>query len=421
MDGGGRRRSRRRRRSTTGTSASPPSATGRTAGPACSTSTAGSIDIVNNYEHLSFNVGPTLLSWLETHRARGATSACSTADRAGGGAIAQAYNHMILPLANERDVRTQVRWGLADFEHRFGRAGRGHVAARDRGERRRAARAGRGGRRVHDPGARPGGRVRSTRWRAVSMGASGRQRTVDRPSSSTTAHLPRPRVRAHRAVEPGADPRAVVVAAGDGTPVCVATDGETFGHHHKFADRALAYAFSHEARRRRRAGHERRRNSSTRSRPTTRCACTRAPGRAPTACGAGRTTAAATPAASPAGTRRGGRRCARRSTCVRDHGAEVFERRGRERAARPVGGPRRLHRRGPRRRTHRRLPRRAQPRRRRPRRRARRCSRRSATRCSCTRRAAGSSTTSPGIETVQILRYAARAIDLLDEIGEPVD
>ena len=90
-------------------------------GPRASTSTAASPAIVDNYEHLSFNVGPTLLSWLERAPRPTSTSACSTADRAGGGAIAQAYNHMILPLANERDVRTQIRWGLADFEHRFGR------------------------------------------------------------------------------------------------------------------------------------------------------------------------------------------------------------------------------------------------------------------------------------------------------------
>ena len=78
------------------------------------------VAIVDNYAHLSFNVGPTLLSWLETHEPE-VLARMIEGDRTGGGAIAQAYNHMILPLATERDIRTQVRWGIADFRLRFGR------------------------------------------------------------------------------------------------------------------------------------------------------------------------------------------------------------------------------------------------------------------------------------------------------------
>ncbi|MEQ9094716.1 MAG: DUF3536 domain-containing protein [Phycisphaerales bacterium] len=83
--------------------------------------------INNNYAHISFNFGPTLLSWMQEH-APEAYQAILEADRhsieinAGhGSAIAQAYNHMIMPLANARDRRTQVLWGIRDFEHRFGR------------------------------------------------------------------------------------------------------------------------------------------------------------------------------------------------------------------------------------------------------------------------------------------------------------
>ena len=79
--------------------------------------------IVNNYEELSFNVGPTLMSWLERHQPD--VYARIQQAEAGGGAIAQAWNHMILPLGDERDVRTQIRWGLADFRHRFGREATG--------------------------------------------------------------------------------------------------------------------------------------------------------------------------------------------------------------------------------------------------------------------------------------------------------
>jgi hypothetical protein len=84
-------------------------------------------NIVNNYAHISFNFGPTLLSWLERHNPvtyrRILEADKSSQQRCGGhgNAIAQAYNHAILPLCNARDQVTQVRWGLADFRYRFGR------------------------------------------------------------------------------------------------------------------------------------------------------------------------------------------------------------------------------------------------------------------------------------------------------------
>lgn len=83
--------------------------------------------IVNNYAQMSFNFGPTLLSWLETADPT-TYHAILDADRQSwsrfgghGNALAQAYNHTILPLANERDKVTQVKWGIADFRQRFGR------------------------------------------------------------------------------------------------------------------------------------------------------------------------------------------------------------------------------------------------------------------------------------------------------------
>jgi alpha-amylase/alpha-mannosidase (GH57 family) len=80
----------------------------------------GEAFVVNTFEHLSFNVGPTLLSWLEPHHPE-VYARIIAADRRSGRAIAQAYGHAILPLCNERDLRTQVRWGADDFRHRFGR------------------------------------------------------------------------------------------------------------------------------------------------------------------------------------------------------------------------------------------------------------------------------------------------------------
>ncbi len=88
------------------------------------------IDIVNNYSRISFNFGPTLLSWME-HHAPDAYAGILEADAVSlkacghGNAIAQVYNHMIMPLASARDKETQIKWGLADFEHRFKRKSEG--------------------------------------------------------------------------------------------------------------------------------------------------------------------------------------------------------------------------------------------------------------------------------------------------------
>ncbi len=83
--------------------------------------------IVNNYSRISFNVGPTLLSWM-ADRAPETYQAILDADVESkkrfyghGSAIAQVYNHMIMPLANRRDKQTQVVWGLRDFQYRFHR------------------------------------------------------------------------------------------------------------------------------------------------------------------------------------------------------------------------------------------------------------------------------------------------------------
>ena len=85
------------------------------------------INIMNNYAFMSFNFGPTLLEWMEK-KAPDTYAAILEADKESmkrfsghGSALAQAYNHMILPLANTRDKHTQVIWGIHDFRKRFGR------------------------------------------------------------------------------------------------------------------------------------------------------------------------------------------------------------------------------------------------------------------------------------------------------------
>ncbi len=83
--------------------------------------------LVDNYSYISFNFGPTLLSWMEEY-APEVYQAILASDKKSqqnfnghGSAIAQVYNHIIMPLANARDKETQVKWGLADFKKRFGR------------------------------------------------------------------------------------------------------------------------------------------------------------------------------------------------------------------------------------------------------------------------------------------------------------
>jgi alpha-amylase/alpha-mannosidase (GH57 family) len=85
------------------------------------------LEIINNYSRISFNMGPTLLAWME-NEAKETYLDILQADKDSqerfsghGSAIAQAYNHMIMPLANARDQETQVIWGVEDFKSRFGR------------------------------------------------------------------------------------------------------------------------------------------------------------------------------------------------------------------------------------------------------------------------------------------------------------
>jgi alpha-amylase/alpha-mannosidase (GH57 family) len=212
--------------------------------------------VVDNYEHLSFNVGPTLLSWLEQHHPD-VLARMVAGDAAGGGGIAQAYNHLILPLANDRDLRTQVRWGLADFAHRFGRPATAMwlpetavdervlavlveegVQATILAPRQAAA-------------VRPdGGAWRDVDEHSVPTGVPHRWCHPDGRSLTVVFYdggLSHDLAFALTGLSSQDLVARVVAAAADGTPVVVATDGETFGHHHRFADRALAYAFAHEA------------------------------------------------------------------------------------------------------------------------------------------------------------------------------
>jgi alpha-amylase/alpha-mannosidase (GH57 family) len=220
-------------------------------------------DIVSNYAKMSFNFGPTLLSWMqrcapEVYQAILSADRQSLLWRSGhGAAIAQVYNHMIMPLANSRDKRTQIIWGIKDFESRFQRAPEGmwlaetavdletldllaeegikftilapHQAARSR-------------------------KIGTEQWNEDAVDpsrgylcnlASGRSITLffyDGPISQALAF--------ENLLSNGDTLAGRLVAGFSGDRegaqlVHIATDGETYGHHQRFGDMALAAAFNH--------------------------------------------------------------------------------------------------------------------------------------------------------------------------------
>ncbi|HMC79470.1 MAG TPA: DUF3536 domain-containing protein, partial [Acidimicrobiia bacterium] len=230
------------------------------------------ISIVDNYERMSFNVGPTLMSWLERHQPD--VYARIQQAEAGGGAIAQAWNHMILPLGDERDVRTQIRWGLADFRHRFGREATGMwlpETAVNQSVLAILAEEGVGFtilapsqmaaiRPLAGRGSRSLAAVPNRAWTPVDG-----DHPIDTRVAYRFVHPRRKGLGVDLVVYHGGlshalafesvtsealVDRATAAAGRRGGLVAIALDGETFGHHHKWADRALAYALTAEAPRR---------------------------------------------------------------------------------------------------------------------------------------------------------------------------
>jgi len=225
------------------------------------------VSIVNNYSQINFNFGPTLLSWMKKHQPKIYQSILD-ADKISherfnghGSAIAQIYNHLIMPLANDRDKYTQAYWGIKDFQERFGRVPEGmwlpetavdyatleiladlgikytilapHQAARIRKMKKKAS------------------------WQEVKNADIDFRQTYLCPLPSGKS--------IHIFFYNG--PLAHEVSFGDllsngekfanqlmgnfseeeqkSELVHIATDGETFGHHHRFGDMALSYCLHH--------------------------------------------------------------------------------------------------------------------------------------------------------------------------------
>ena len=219
--------------------------------------------IINNYSSISFNFGPTLLAWMTTNSPE-TYEAILEADRLSqdrfgghGSALAQPYNHVIMPLANSRDKHTQALWGIRDFEHRFGRKPEGiwlpetavdletleMLAALDI---KFTILAQHQASRVRKIGANDwqdvnGARIDPSMAYRVSL-PSGRIVSVffyDGPISRAVAFeglLANGDTFARRLLD-GFDSRRTWAQL-----VNIATDGESYGHHHQFGDMALAYA-----------------------------------------------------------------------------------------------------------------------------------------------------------------------------------
>lgn len=218
--------------------------------------------IVNNYSMISFDMGPTLLSWLESSQPEVYERVIRADIDSGeifsghGSAMAHCYNHMIMPLASRRDRETQVIWGIRDFEYRYHRKPEGmwlpETAVDTETLETMAANrikfvilAPRQARRVR--------RLGENDWIDVDAASldtrrpyllelpSGRGMSVFFYDDDISRGVSFGRLlesgdrfydRLRGAFDPDSDePRIVNIA----------TDGETFGHHKKFGEMALAY------------------------------------------------------------------------------------------------------------------------------------------------------------------------------------
>jgi len=224
------------------------------------------IELVNNYSKISFNFGPTLLYWLEA-KAPSVYAAILEADRESqknfsghGSALAQVYNHTILPLANARDRYSQILWGIRDFERRFKRAPAGMWLPETAVDLQSLEILAELGIRFTILAPHQAGRIRrlgGRAWRDVSGGRidptqayeqrlpSGRRIALffyDGPISRAVAFeglLSRGEDFANRLLGAFTDDRDWPQL------VHIATDGESYGHHHRFGDMALAYALNY--------------------------------------------------------------------------------------------------------------------------------------------------------------------------------
>ncbi len=222
--------------------------------------------IVNNYSKVSFNFGPTLLSWLQEntpevyHSVIEADVESRKAFGGHGSALAQAYNHLIMPLANRRDKKTQVIWGLRDFEHRFGRKPEGMWLPETAVDLETLDLLAECGIAFTILAPRQASRVRrfgSRSWKDVSGDRIDPTRPylLRLPSRRKIALFfydgPISRAVAFEGLLDNGEQFANRLMSGFSDKrdwdelVHIATDGESYGHHHHFGEMALSYTLEH--------------------------------------------------------------------------------------------------------------------------------------------------------------------------------
>lgn len=218
------------------------------------------IDIVNNYSRLSFNFGPTLMSWIKRKEPE-LYAAIIEADRKSrelfsghGSAIAQVYNHMIMPLANERDKKTQVVWGKRDFESHFGRPPEGMWLAETAVDIKTLETLAENEIKFTILAPHQAKKVRKIgdkNWRDAKDGFDPRRPYLCRLPSGKTINIffydgpISHEIAFGDLLKNGENFANALVGAfqedGQDQLVHIATDGETYGHHHRFGDMALAF------------------------------------------------------------------------------------------------------------------------------------------------------------------------------------
>ena len=224
--------------------------------------------IVNNYARISFNFGPTLLSWLKENAPRTyrmvleGEARSRQRNRGHSSALAQVYNHMILPLANARDRATQIRWGIADYRSSFGAPPEGMWLAETAADNATLEALAANGIRFTVLAPHQCKRIRHVKSdadKSESNWTNTPEATVDTtrpylvrfPSGASIAVFfyngPVSHAIAFERLLDSGDNLVARLKGGfkDGAQpqlMNVATDGESYGHHHRYGEMALAYA-----------------------------------------------------------------------------------------------------------------------------------------------------------------------------------
>lgn len=222
------------------------------------------VHLLNNYAWMSYNFGPTLLSWMSDNAPavlRGIVEGdrLSRERRHGhGNALAQVYNHVIMPLASAGDKRAQVLWGIADFRHHFGREPEGMWLAETAADVASLEALAAAGIRFTILSPRQARRWRlfgEDKWTEIPEGVDPTRAYLCRLPSGKTINLffydgiISRQVAFERLLDSGEKFLGRLMQGFNDSRqhaqlMHIATDGESYGHHHAHGDMALAYVLN---------------------------------------------------------------------------------------------------------------------------------------------------------------------------------